>query len=277
MQHFRGWLQVNRSSLSFLSSFFSSFFCFSFLSFSLSISGSPLDLFFPSLVLCVAYSFPFFIIMFLRYQTNTNTVGLCDTARDRERERVDKVVSHKFVITAITKANCQNGEWPDILLFAEMEKFFTTFDLTTNIKISKHELNPLNFLSFLKLNCQFCIRACVHCKCSVFVRLCFRWLNIYTFSRISFHSFFLSLLSCHILFYVANFIGYSLPFYTFRKRFPLITQCTVHSIYKQVLNSSTAFAKLLQIYWIHFARFNEKVSHFVTVLRVDRVENTANE
>lgn len=86
MQHFRGWLQVNRSSLSFFSSLFSSFFCFSFLSFSLSISGSPLDLFFPSLVLCVAYSFPFFIIMFLRYQTNTNTVGLCDTARDRERE-----------------------------------------------------------------------------------------------------------------------------------------------------------------------------------------------
>lgn len=84
MQHFRGWLQVNRSSLSFFSSFFSSFFCFSFLSFSLSISGSPLDLFFPSLVLCVAYSFPFFIIMFLRYQTNT--VGFV-TQPEIERER----------------------------------------------------------------------------------------------------------------------------------------------------------------------------------------------
>lgn len=156
-------------SLFFFSIFFAPFFCFSFLSFSLSISGSPLDLFSSHSLSSDGLFISFFIIMFLLYQTNT--VGFVTHSPN-----VDTVISHKFVITAITKANCPNGEWS--LTFCSLPEWTEVVStlvegpsilILPQIKIPEYELwFELCVVLKTKLSIVYCV--CVQVFCLHFVR-----------------------------------------------------------------------------------------------------------
>lgn len=104
MQHFRGWLQVNRSILSLL------FFPFSFLSFFiLNFWGSRLDSSF-SLAFSFGWLIHFLFPLKCFYFIKQIQWALWHSARN-QWTHTHTVIYHKFVITAITKANCQNREW----------------------------------------------------------------------------------------------------------------------------------------------------------------------